>query len=97
MLEYEDDHKKLLANCELEFTKIIAGLKANPQDIEITDYAIISSLARRLRNKEIMGIVKDLYSWLSANHPEILAPALREIEEKKTKVYTVVGKEQTAA
>ncbi|NOS84903.1 MAG: hypothetical protein HOP31_07170 [Ignavibacteria bacterium] len=79
------------------FKKLIDEFKKYPNEIDLMLYAIISSLARRIKNKEITAIVKDLYRWLEANHPEILAPALREIEERTSKVKLIDGSKQSAA
>ena len=79
------------------FKKLIDEFKRYPNEIDLLLYAIISSLARRVKIKEITAIVKDLYHWLEAHHPEILAPALREIEERASKVKLIDGSKQSAA
>ncbi len=97
MLEYSDNRVLMLKRYEYKFKKQLDNFMNNPTEINDVDYAIVSSLARRLQIKEITNIVKFFYQWLQSNHPEILAPVLRELEEKNTKVYTVIGKEQSAA
>ncbi len=79
------------------FKKLIDEFKKNPHEIDLMLYAIISSMSRRVKNNEITAIVKDLYHWLETNHPEILAPALREIEERASKVKLIDGSKQSAA
>jgi hypothetical protein len=66
-------------------------MKHNESDFYHIHYAILSSLARRLKCKEITAIVKDLYHWLETKHPEILEPVFREFKERESKIYTVTG------
>jgi hypothetical protein len=97
MLEHLGNSRDIADKYELKFKKAVDSLKENPQELTSTDYAIVSSLARRLRCREITGIVKDFYNWLISNHPEILAPALREIEERTSRVKLIDGSKQSAA
>ncbi|NOS84900.1 MAG: hypothetical protein HOP31_07155 [Ignavibacteria bacterium] len=97
ILEHSDNPENMLLRYEYKFKKAVDFLINNPKEIDIFDYAVISSLARRLRCKEITAIVKDLYYWIDDNHPEILAPALREIEERTSKIKLIDGTKQSAA
>jgi hypothetical protein len=91
MLEHQGNTKYMLDKYELKFKKMIDEFKNNPQELTITDYAIVSSLARRLRCREITGIVKELYHWIESGHREILAPVFKRMESIKPPVHTIVG------
>jgi hypothetical protein len=91
MLDQRDHPKYLLDKYEHKFKKLVNSFKQFPREYNIIDYAIISSLARRLKCKEIIYIVMDLYNWLLTNHPEILEPVFREFKERESKIYTVSG------
>jgi hypothetical protein len=97
MLEHSGNPANMLQRFEYKFKKAFDFFIKNPKEIDIFDYAIISSMARRIRCKEITAIVKDLYHWLDANHPEILAPAFRAIEERESKIKVIDGSKQSAA
>jgi hypothetical protein len=90
MFEHQGNPKYMLNKYELKFKKSVDYLKNNPE-LTIIDYAIVSSLARRLRQREVTKIVKDFYRWMETNHPEILAPVFRELEEQKLNIHTVTS------
>ncbi len=95
MLEHSASTKQMLDKYELKLKKILEGFKETPAECDTIDYAILSSLARRLRCRAVTQMVREFYQWLSAKHPEILAPVMREIEERKAKIYVVDGSKQT--
>jgi hypothetical protein len=95
MLEKSSDQELMLRRYEYKFRKILDHFKNNLTDYNIIDYAILSTLARRLRCRAVTQMVREFYQWLSAKHPEILAPVMREIEERKAKIYVVDGSKQT--
>jgi hypothetical protein len=97
MLEHSASTKQMLDKYELKLKKIIEGFKEAPAECGTIDYAILSSLARRLRCRAVTQMVREFYHWLSSKHPEILAPVMREIEERKAKIYVVDGSKQSAA
>jgi len=96
MLEYSDQLKYMLSKYELKFIKHIDEFKNNPSDISIMDYAVISSLARRLNCIEITNIAKGFYQWIETNHSEILAPVFRELKEMKLNIHTVSSTDHAA-
>lgn len=81
MLEHADDPEKMLSRYEYKFKTTIDELKSGMKELDVIDYAIISSLARRLGINEITEIVRDFYGWLQTHHPEILAQAFSELKE----------------
>lgn len=83
--------KKTTLRYRYRLLKVLDNFKNNPSEFKIMDYVILSSLAGRAKNKEITNTLRNFYSWLETNHPEILEPVFREFKERESNIYTISG------